>query len=365
MQNLANINQQRGMVTLVTALMLLLIISIITLMVAKSVTTEQKISSNEFDARQAFAAAQAGLQFAVPYLAANASTIIVDTDNDGYIDSYSDSNTHNASLSNGGGSYTISYTNPARTNFNLVQIQVVGKSADGQVTRTITELFNGYSSVLPHPGSVGLVSQSLVTLSGNVNVTNTATNQTIEAGGNINSSGNVKMTTSSGTSNNPSSSSSGATANNTALANATEAQLFQNFFGTTMSAVQSEADLYYSNGNGDFATMLNGVVGKIIYINGPANFNGNGVIGSESQPVILVADGNVNISGNVTFYGFVFSEQSSINVSGNVKFYGVAAGGSNFNVSGNVSVNYDPTVINHLTTQWEAFAPVAGSWHDF
>jgi Tfp pilus assembly protein PilX len=364
MQRLTRINQQRGMITLVIALMLLLIISMITLMVAKSVMTEQKISANEFDSRQASTAAQAGLQYAIPYLAANAATILKDTNSDGYIDSYSDSNTSNVSLNNNGGSYTITYSNPTQNNFNLIQIQVVGKSADGLITRTVTELVNGYNNILPHPGSVGLVSQSLVTLSGSVAVTNTVTNQTIDAGGLINSNGNVSMTTSSGSTNNPSSSTSGATMNNTTLANATNAQLFQNFFGTTMTAVQNEADLVYSCSSCDYSTTLNGVVGKIIYINGNANFSTNTVIGSASQPVILVATGTISMSGGVTFYGFMYGAQG-VNISGTVNFYGVAAGAANFNVSGHVSVVYDKNVINNLKSNWESFAPVAGSWHDF
>ena len=116
MQNIQH-EYQQGMITLVMALMLMLIISITILLVSKTSTVEQRISANQFGAKQAFAAAQAGLQYAVPYLVANKSTIVRDTNSDGYIDSYSDSNINNVALSDGS-RYTIVYSNPQQNNLN-------------------------------------------------------------------------------------------------------------------------------------------------------------------------------------------------------------------------------------------------------
>lgn len=356
MQLLTQTHQQQGMVTMVISLMLMLIISIVIIFVAKSSTVEQRISANQFGAKQAFAAAQAGLQFGIPYLAANRTTIVRDTNTDGYIDSYSDANTST-------GTYTITYTNPQANNLDLIQVQSVGTSSNGLTTRTVRQLVQNYNSGMPHPGNVGLVAKNIVTLSGNVAVTNTVTNQTIHSGGIITSSGSVDMTTTSGTTSDPYNAASGATMNNTNLQNATSDQLFQNFFGTNMATMQARADLSYS-GSANYSTTLNGVTGKIIYINGDADFSSNATIGSAAQPVIIIVNGIVNMSANINVYGFVYSSQN-MNLSGGVTFRGVVAGAGNFSVSGNVDVIYDATVVNSLSSNWQSYAPVAGSWRDF
>lgn len=361
MQNIQQKNQ-RGMITLVMTLMLMLIISIVILLVAKSSKVEQRISANEFGADQAFIAAQTGLQYAIPYLVANRTTIVKDTDNNGYIDTYTNSNTNNVVLSNGA-SYNITYSNPQQNNLNVIRIQSTGTSANGATTRTVTQLVQNYNSGMPHPGNVGLVAKNIVNLSGNVEVTNTVTNQTVHSGGIINSSGSVDLTTRLGTSSSPYNPVSGANMNNTDLQDATNDQLFKNFFGVSMPTMQNRADLYYSNG-GNFSSTLNGVTGKIIYISGSANFSSNAVIGSETQPVIIIADGSINISGTVTIYGFVYATQG-VNLSGTANFIGVAAGASNFNVSGSVDVTYSGTVVNNLSQQWQTYVPIAGSWRDF
>lgn len=361
MQNLKQRHQQ-GMVTLVIALMLMLIISIVILLVARSTTIEQRISANEFAAKQTFAAAQAGLQFAIPYLAANKSTIVRDTDNDGYIDSYSDANTNNVSLSNGA-SYTITYSNPQHDNLDLIQIQSVGTSANGATTRTVTQLVQSYNSGMAHPGNVGLVGKSIVNLSGNVDVINTVTNSTIHSGGLINSSGSVSLTTSLGSTGSVYDPEAGATMNNTALQDATATELFQNFFGALPATVRAGADLDYTS-SGNYSATLNGVTGKVIWIEGDASFSSNAVIGSQSQPVIIIVNGTVDMSGTVVIHGFVYAMQS-MNFSGSSSFRGVAASGANFNVTGSVDVIYDSTVINNLNQLWQSYAPVAGSWRDF
>ena len=216
---------------------------------------------------------------------------------------------------------------------------------------------------MPHPGSVAMVAKNIVNLSGNVDITNTVTNQTVHSGGIINSSGHVGLTTSAGTTGNPNNAVSGANMNNTSLQNANNDQLFQNFFGTSMAAMQSRADLYYNSG-GNYSSTLNGVVGKIIYIDGNVNFSSNATIGSAAQPVIIIATGPVNISGTISIYGFIYSAQS-VNLSGTANIFGVAAGAANFNVSGSVDVTYSSTVVNNLSQQWQNYAIVAGSWRDF
>lgn len=354
--------KQRGVFTLVTTLLLTLIMSISMLTVAKVSTAEQRISANMADAKQAFAAAQAGLDFGTRYLAANRTTIVKDANSDGYIDTYSDSNINNATLTNGA-KYTITYTNPVANNLDLVRVQVVGASANNNVTKTLNQLVQ--HSATAYVGAQAVTAKNIVALSGNINITNTVANKTIESGGVILSAGNISLTTSYGTTGNVNNLPiSGAVMNNAALASATPEAMFQNFFGANMATVQAKADITNPGGPSDISAALNNVKGKVIWINGDANIAMASLIGTPTEPVIIIVNGNLNLSGAATVNGFIYAT-GNMNMSGTIQLNGSFATAGNFNGSGNVNVNYDTTVINSINSRWASYGVVAGSWRDF
>ncbi len=354
--------RQKGMTTLVITLVLLLCLSIMVLAVAKSTLTEQRISANEYDSAQALEASRAGLQFGIVYLMANIATIVKDANNDGYIDAYSNSSTSNVAL-NDGAQYTINYSNPVSNNFSLVKVSCTGTSANGSVTRTVSELVAFYNSLLPHAGNEAMVIKKIANISGTVTTTNTATNGTLYTGSTINKSGATTFTTGLGTTTDIASSVANVISNQSALGNATTTAFFQNFFGASQASVKAQANIIYNSG-ADFASTLNGTTGKVIWFNSNANLSSSATLGSAAAPVIVIVNGNMNISGTLTIYGFVLAT-GDWNISGNVTVNGISAVGNNFNASGNIVLNYSSSVLNNLSQFSQKYAPVAGSWKDF
>ena len=77
-------NRQSGVATLVVVLVLLFSISGLTLYAANTGVLEQKISGNDYRARQLSDAAEAGIEFTVAWLAGNTPTWVTDPDDADY-----------------------------------------------------------------------------------------------------------------------------------------------------------------------------------------------------------------------------------------------------------------------------------------
>jgi hypothetical protein len=115
------------------------------------------------------------------------------------------------------------------------------------------------------------------------------------------------------------------------------------------------------------------MTGTSIWINqtgsSTATISGNTTIGSLASPVILVVDGNLSLSGNVTIYGFVFviGTNDITGVSGNANIIGGLATTDTLTMSGNTNVQYTPSIFTSLLTMpsMNYYAKVPGSWKDF
>ncbi|MDO9371045.1 MAG: pilus assembly PilX N-terminal domain-containing protein, partial [Gammaproteobacteria bacterium] len=64
-RQLSIIHGERGVATLITSLALLLAITLLTFAAARVGIMEQRISANDYRAKQGFEAAQAGIEFAI------------------------------------------------------------------------------------------------------------------------------------------------------------------------------------------------------------------------------------------------------------------------------------------------------------
>jgi hypothetical protein len=118
---------------------------------------------------------------------------------------------------------------------------------------------------------------------------------------------------------------------------------------------------------------LNGKTGTTIWIDQPsgaASLSGNTIVGSAANPVLLVVNGDFNVSGNVTIYGFVFVSgvtSADTDFTGNSSVIGSMVTGDELNMSGNASITYNASEISavksSLTSSYNA--KVSGSWKDF
>jgi Tfp pilus assembly protein PilX len=365
--SLKNRNRLRGTTVLVLTAMLLLSATLIVIFAGNYSQMQSKITSNQYRGQQAFQAAQAGLEFGLAYLIQNSSTILA-TPSGGYILPFSNASTTNVTLSNNS-KYSIVYTNPIANNYNLILITSTGTSDDGTSTRVVSEEFYAGSDLIAY-GSYALVSKGTLSMSGNTTVTNTQTNNTLEAGGSVAGNGNFKTITGNGTSSTSGNYSADIQQNVTSLANTANADLFSGYFGMTEAQYISKAAHTYTNAS-NYATTLNGLTGTTVYINqtsGSANFSGSATIGTPSSPVLIVIDGNLNISGNFTLYGFIFvngASSTTTNLSGNITIIGGVATTDNVSASGNLNVTYNNAVLNGVQSSTSYFARVPGAWKDF
>ncbi len=102
----------------------------------------------------------------------------------------------------------------------------------------------------------------------------------------------------------------------------------------TAAAVQSGSDYIYTNTSVPTTNSdLNGKQG-VSHLGRSAGsycyFNSGTVIGSATNPVILIVNGNLSVSGSVNIYGFIY-------VTGNLTSSGIHIFMEDWSVYGNVS----------------------------
>lgn len=360
----------RGAAILIMTVILLVVSSLIIIFAANFSVLQGKSINNVAQNNQALAAADAGIEFGIVYLNKNATTILASPVS-GFIAPYSDSNTTNVTLANNS-KFSVVYTNPVAGNYNLILITSTGVSSSGDSTRVVSQQVQ-FGSLLVSPSSSPLVTQGNVTLSGNSNITNTHSNSTITSGGTVTISGSSTTTVSGGTGSSAGAIGSDVQSNNTSVGNMSQSDYFSTYFGNTSNGVKASMAHVYSNTTStNYSSTLSGMTGTSIWIDqtsGTASINGSTTIGSPSNPVLLIVNGNFSLSGNVTIYGyiFVFGTNTIESIAGNVTISGAISAVGNLTMSGSSVLTYDSSVINNLQNlpSMRYFAKVPGTWRDF
>lgn len=364
-----NTETQSGAVTLMMSIILLTAVTLIIIFAASFGVVQQKITTNQYRMNDALSAAEAGMEFGIQYLKQNSATVLASPVS-GYISPYSDVNTTNVTLANNS-KFTVVYTNPVANNYNLIQITSTGTSADGTATRTVSQQVQFGSYILNTP-NVELIGKSTVSLDGNARITNTTTNQTIQAGGGVTLHGSSSTVTSSGGSSGGSIGSD-ITQNINSISTQSTSDFFATYFGVPSSTIKGAANYYYNNSsNTNYSTQLNGVSGSIVWIDqtgGTATINGSTTIGSPASPVLMIVNGSLTMSGNVTFYGLIFvSSTTGITTStGSSSVVGAIITSDAFAMAGSSNLTYDSTTLTNLrsSSSTSYYAKVPGSWRDF
>jgi Tfp pilus assembly protein PilX len=358
-----------GAATLLLTLVLATISTLIIVFAANYGRLQDKFMSNINRHYQAFEAAQAGLEFGINYLKVNNSTILANPVA-GYIPAYSDSNTNNVIMGNSS-KYTITYSNPIANNYTLIKVSSNGISDDGTSTHTVSQLVQ-FGSLLINTPALPLISKGEITLSGNSQIINTYSNVTVQTGESADMHGSSSTILNSGTSSTPGNIKSDIQQNVSSLANMSNNDFFSSYFGLSPTSIKSSVAHYYSNSSStNYKNTLSGMTGTSIWIdqtNGTASLNGSVTIGSTTNPVLLIINGDVNFSGNVTIYGYVFILGSSeTDLTGNVTIIGGMATTGEINTTGSIQIVYSPSVLTNLqnNSSMRYYAKVPGSWRDF
>lgn len=129
---------------------------------------------------------------------------------------------------------------------------------------------------------------------------------------------------------------------------AAAAGLFNIFFNATKAQVQAGANVVINHTITDL-TELSGHAGQTVWVAGGINTNGGNVtVGTSSNPVILVINGDVDLGGNasLTVYGVVYViGEIETSGGGSLTGFGQIAAEEEIDMQGSGTVNFDSSVL--------------------
>jgi len=398
--------RERGAATLIVAMVLLFSITLISILTARTTILETKISANEFRGKQAFEAADAGMQYAIAYLNSGGATRDGSGDPMVLTATLGNSTIYSTTLFDEDSDATttgISTTN-CLAMLPIPEFHVCvssdGSSDDAAFTRTISQLAL-IASPLANPPNNPLTSKSIVDIRGSGSIINPEGNSTIWSGDNMAFTGASPKTfvaspdvtaTLDGSPNEEndvialkneldaagldSSLLNGIAETSTKdtigfdivaddanLASLTDDEFFENFFGYDPASYNSSMVTTEIAG-GKVAGSLSGLTNEVIRVDGDAQVMSNITIGTVEEPVILIIDGDLFGAGKVTINGILYV-RGDWTGAGRLEIRGGAVIEGQVNGKGNMDVIYSSMVLDQVGTNLQSSGPIPGTWRDF
>jgi len=422
----SRIASQRGAATLISAVIILVLMTLITFFANRNILFERKTAANQYRSTKAIEAAEAGIEWTIANLnsmrkiTSTCATSAVNADvalRDKYLDPDGDGSYEfiaaqpatrfsstgplcslvggvwscscpaaNAtptatacSASEGCPTFNIGFENMANdatlvrvratgcTNSQAPCVPGAGTTADG--TATVWQVMKILSGLATLPAAA-LTAKGDVDFGANaISVTNTdpGTNGiTINAGGNIN--GFINSTTVVSLPGTPPGAS--LVGSDTSLSSMSDDQMFKSFFGMTKQQFQDAPSTTTVNCGGVCNDpMLDAISGgaRVLWVEGDMTLNSDAVYGSPQRPVIIVVNGNAEIRGTITIYGVLYCQDGTWDNTGggDAQIVGAAIAEGNFTATGTPNPTYDPNVLRRLRETSGQFAKVPGGWRDF
>lgn len=360
-----------GAATLIGAAVLLSIATLTMLVSAKHSRMQSVVASNMVIGESTFSAAEAGMEMGVNYLKENYSTVIANPVN-GYIPVYTDPAITNVTMANGA-TFTVVYTNPIASDYDVIEITSTGTGPDGTTTRTVSQQVYAGSIVMnvpDNPSSMGGDSD----MTGNSEVNNAEGEVTLELGGTASLSGSAETTGTGGSSDKHNVGTD--VVEGSAAMSGSPGELFAEYFGTDETTIIRDnfQHQYTNSSSTNYSSILNGLNGTSIWIeqtsNSTASLSGNISIGTITSPVVIVVNnGEFMLTGNVDIYGFIFltGTNSVFDISGNASTVGGVVGVGDLDMSGNASITYDSGLLSILQNLGATtyIAKIPGTWRDY
>lgn len=420
MKNPIKTQAQQGMATLVIAIVVLVITTLMVFFAAKVGIFDQRMAANEVRYKEAFATAEAGLDMAVQRFtdqfetnfsgAASWATII----SNAQIANGTETDGTAAEAGEPSFGVTITDTGALIGGVTVFRFSATGLSADGSGTATVSREVTMSKILGGDPTDIPIIVDGSVGTGGDFNVVGNPNGGgngipvSIWTGG-PSPTGDVTMTGSSATchiqyfdGNNPQCSNpsgntellsdgdgSTVTGYNSTFPDVLPndpnfpADLFRFMFGVaradweTVYTMALEKDQVVADCSSLSAT--SGQTFRLWWVTGNCNMGSNQVIGSIADPVILVIDDHeLDMGGaGARIYGitYLFDNPTSVatpsaDFHGSPAIYGafVSDAGGNA-MQGSYSVVYDPTLMGNLTSTDDSsnynIAYIPGSWRDF
>ncbi len=366
---------QAGFAALLLALSLLFGVTIVTLITAKSVLIEQRMSGSELRTEQAFEAAEVGLERGLDYLA------------NGGPDQNSDGNTDilASTTQNNGSSYTVVFcgtTLPCVTpaaSASIVLVYSQGWSDEHVAHQHIIQLMNK-GPALADPPNNPLTTRGTCGISGNGDITNPEGNAVVWSGDA------VDITNANFTTNIPhpmpdENASCYGTDLGCLLKSSTRDYRGLDVIDQDPSLSALTGELYFKNFFGELpgdykhkrvsielsaaqANNANGKNGEVIWIDGDTSFSGNITIGAQPNiPSIVIVDGNLSGAGNVTINGLLYIT-GDFTAAGNYTVYGAVIVEEDAALTGSLDIIFDSELLRNANYTGK-MSVVAGTWRDW
>lgn len=381
-------HRQRGAIALFMTVIILLAVTLTVIFTARTASMEQRMSANEVRAKQAANAAQAGLERAVAYVQGGGTDVTqlfsanFATDGMTYRARLWDPDPDAAPPQCPENPAAMGTNNPDSTRSTL--IYSCGWSDDLSARKVVTMLVQAGPSV-GYPPTNPLISKGSVDTNGRARVFNLFNNLTIWTGGVLDVTGNPGNTfvrnpdfprpdISDPLPNEPANcgvhtayvctTDANVTGpdmihSDLSLSSLTSDEFFENFMGLSKADYRNTVATV-KQPNDD----LSNVGGQVIWIDGNPSVSIGGQIGTRTNPVILVINGDANTSGNTVLYG-IFYVTGDLTVTGTPKFYGSSiiegevdkAGGTPYFI-------FDPLAAGGASELGQR-STVPGTWRDW
>lgn len=393
LHNVSPVAKQGGFITLVVSLGILMLSTLVVFSVSDAILFEQRVVNNDYRARQAFEAAEAGLDAAITYIREDR-----DRDDDGVVDpvfdttgdGVGDSDTRNV----GNSSVTVTTTDVSdEGDMSSVLISSQGFSDDASATRTLTYIL---VNILPLPNSPEnpLTSRGGAIVSGAATVHNYEGFSTIWSGSDVDLGSNNTTSTQVPDVNDvgypgcmdlsmacalvPSSNrltlGVDVIENDSSLAGLSPDEFFQNYFGMSPAAYR-DAMVTVDTTPANIGEDVDLATHEVVWVEGDTHF-GSVTVGCEQsitgnntcpagdiKPSIVVVNGDVSFSGTPKFHGLLFI-LGEVSLSGNTEIYGAMAASGNMDGTGSLDIHYSSEILRG-TRFAGASSGSAGTWRDF
>lgn len=139
---------------------------------------------------------------------------------------------------------------------------------------------------------------------------------------------------------------------------------FANFFGKSLTEYKNEnANRVIDGTANDVSSQLTDAKSEVIWVDGTVTLPAR--MGSIDNPVVLIVNGDLNISANTEFYGLIYVN-GEISGNGNPSIFGsIIVWGENNSLTGNAQVIYDEGVMNNIRRTIAGAKARPGTWRDW
>ncbi len=392
-------NNQKGGATLFTAISILVLMTLVLLFTARTMVFETKVSSNFMRGKQAFEAAETGVNYAIENFEGDALTCIRNV-------------TASTCVAN------VSATSNTAATFDLTVdengvLESVGYSDDKSARHVIYAVVDNLDP-LPSPPDNPLTARGTAVIQGSATIYNPEGASTIWSGkqtdlGSNNSTATYvadpsdvgalsddypaclesPMTCRVTRSSNKTLVGLDVVSKDSNLANLDENEFFANFMGATPANYERYvATKVFTPAEFAAAYSAGTLAGEVVWVNGDLNLNG-AVLGcgsasnisyapgsssgstipysacdSAPDPMILVVDGDMTASGNNVTYGYVYVRGDFDSAGGNFTVHGAMVVEENADPTGSLDIWFNSSVLT-LLRDIGNYSIASGSWRDF